>query len=495
MASPSDRTPLGPAPPAGTAGSGSSGRSGAPSRYYPAYLDLRGRRCVVLGGGRPALDKVTGLLDTGARIRVVAADPVAGLRALAREGRIELLERGYVEGDLAGAWLAIDASGDPEVNRRCHREAEAARVLLNVLDVPDLCHFIAPAVVRRDPLQVAISTGGESPYLASALRVRLERLLGPEWGPFTSLVGRVRRRLRRRHLPAAAQQRIYRELLASPLRRLLREGRTAEAERQAAVLVSGPRRGRVALVGAGPGDPDLLTTAARELLADADVVLHDALVDPATLALCGPTTRLEDVGKRPGRPGAGQDAITRRLIELAGEGLQVVRLKGGDPFVFGRGGEELAALTAAGIPVLVVPGVSAALAAPAAAGIPVTWRGVASSFAVVSGHGRDGAVGAELERVAAAVDTLVVLMPVAALTELVARLVPVLGPGRPAALISRATLPDQRVVRAPLGELPTAGRHLRPPATLVIGPTVALLGAGCEAATRRPGSSPASSDP
>ncbi len=475
MAPPPGRTPIPSALPARETGSGVPGRPGPSPRHYPAYLDLRGRLCVVLGGGQPALDKATGLLDTGARVRVVASEPVPGLRSLASEGRLELVERDYAEGDLAGAWLAVDASGDPEINRRCHREAEAGRVLLNVLDVPHLCHFIAPAVVRRDPLQIAISTGGESPYLASALRLRLERLLGPEWGPFTSLVGTVRRRLRRRRVPAADQRRIYRDLLASSLRRLLREGRTAEAERRAAALASGPRCGRVALVGAGPGDPDLLTAAARELLAGADVVLHDALVDPAALALCGPATHLENVGKRPGGRGTSQDAIARRMIELAREGLHVVRLKGGDPFVFGRGGEELAALTAAGVPVIVVPGISAALAAPAAAGIPLTLRGVAASFAVVSGHGGDGGAGpTNLEAIATAVDTLVVLMPVAGLKSLVARLTAVLGPERPAALIASATLPGQRVVRAPLAEMPAAAAGLRPPATLVVGPTAAL---------------------
>ncbi|HLH69812.1 MAG TPA: siroheme synthase CysG [Candidatus Dormibacteraeota bacterium] len=473
-----DRMPSGPDPPAHQAGAGRPGAADAPPRYYPVYLDLRGRRCVVLGGGQPALDKTIGLLDTGAHVRVVAAEPVPALRSLASEGRIELVERPYREGDLAGAWLAVDASGDPGVNQRCRQEAEARRVLLNVLDVPDLCHFIAPAVVRRDPLQVAISTGGESPYLAAALRARLERQLGPEWGPFTSLVGTVRRRLRRSQAPAAHQQRVYRDLLASPLRRLLRDGKTAEAERQATLLACGQRQGRVALVGAGPGDPDLLTTTARELLAEADVVLHDALVDPRTLALCGPATRLEDVGKRPGQHRASQAAIVRRMIELAKEGQHVVRLKGGDPFVFGRGGEELAALTAAGVPVIVVPGVSAALAAPAAAGIPVTLRGVADSFAVVSGHGSDGRAGpANLEAIAAAVDTLVVLMPMAKLEPLVARLTSVLDRGRPAALIASASLAEQRVVRAPLAEISAAGAGLRPPVTLVVGPTAAPLDA------------------
>ncbi len=450
--------------------------------YYPVYLDLRGRRCVVLGGGATALEKIGGLLEAGADVTVVAADPAEGIAALAGNSRLTLARREYRPGDLAGAFLAIDASWNDDINRASSTEAEHARIPINVVDRPQHCSFIAPAVVRRGPLQVAISTSGESPFLASALRARLERTLGEEWGLFTALVGRIRRQLRERGTPLAEQSRVYRKLLASDVLRSLRRGRHEEAAFAAAAIASSagqPTLGRVALVGAGPGDPQLLTLAARELLAEADVVFHDALVDRDTLRLCGPQTRLVDVGKRARQPHVPQEGITRQMIESARAGLDVVRLKGGDPFIFGRGGEEMAELMAEGIDVLVVPGVSAAIAAPAVAGIPLTLRGVASSVAFVTGHsGGDGESPAGIAEIAHAVDTLVVLMPMGNLTELVQRLAAVRGGDHPAAVVSNATLDTEQVVRAPLRDVAGAVRQagLTTPAVLVVGHVVQAIG-------------------
>jgi uroporphyrin-III C-methyltransferase len=230
----------------------------------------------------------------------------------------------------------------------------------------------------------------------------------------------------------------------------------------------------VALVGAGPGDPGLLTVAAQELLAGADVVFHDALVGPEVLAMAPADAELVDVGKRGGRRSARQNEITAALIEAARAGREVVRLKGGDPFVFGRGGEELNALLAAGIEVVVVPGVSAAVAAPAAAGIPLTMRGVSASVAFATATGADADIPVRLLDLAAAADTLVLLMPLGVLDELAARLAGVLGPQRPAAVIANATLPTQRVVRGTLANIAGLARAgaVEAPATLVVGEVV-----------------------
>ncbi len=444
---------------------------------YPVTLQLRGRRCIVLGEGKLAAEKARGVLRAGAQLTVIAATPCAELEALQAEPELTLLRRGYAPGDLAGSFLAIDASGDEEINRFSFAEAEERGVLINVVDQPERCDFYAPALVRRGPLSVAISTDGESPFLAGAIRARLERILGEEWGPFTALVGGVRRRLRERGVPIAEQTPVYRRLLRSEIRDDLRDGRTQEARYAAAAIetaVGGSRAGTVALVGAGPGDPSLLTLAARELLAEAAAVYHDSLVDPRALALCGPGARLVDVGKRGGRRSADQGWITGQLIEAARSGEDVVRLKGGDPFVFGRGGEELTALRQAGLEVVVVPGVSSALAAPAAAGIPVTLRGLASSLAVVTGSERDGSSPERLEAIARAVDTLVVLMPLSNLEIICARLVAAIGPDRPAALVASATLREQRVVRAPLARITRAAAEaaIASPATLVVGEVV-----------------------
>ena len=425
-------------------------------RYYPVFLDLAGQHCVVLGEGKFAVEKVASLREAGAVVRVIPSHE-------------------YRTGDLAGARLVVDASEDPEVNRRSWQEAEEAGILINVVDRPAQCRFIAPAIVRRDPLLIAISTSGESPYLASALRARIERWLGREWGPFTALVGNVRRQLRERGVPIPQQTRIYRRIVNSDVRSLLRKGRHDDAAHVAVAIAQAgdAAPGRVALVGAGPGDPDLLTFKARELLADADYVLHDALIAPETLALCGQDARLEDVGKRAGLDNPRQEAITSRLIELARAGNAVVRLKGGDPFVFGRGGEELADLVTAGIDVVVVPGVTAALAAPAAAGIPVTLRGVASSVAITTAQG-----GGSLDRLRAlalAADTLVVLMPRAGLSEVAAVLARAVGGSRPAAVISNATLPNQRSISGPLDRIAHLADQalIETPATLVVGDVVA----------------------
>ena len=432
-------------------------------RYYPVFLDLANQQCVVLGDGKLAAEKAAGLREAGAVVRVIAS-------------------KDYRPGDLAGARLVFDASDDPAVNRESWAEAEAAGILINVVDRPAECRFIAPAIVRRDPLLIAISTEGESPFLASSLRARLERWLGREWGPFTALVGRTRRELRERCVPLAEQTKIYKRLLASDVRKMLRGGNVAAAHHAAAAISRADARaaGRVALVGAGPGDPDLLTIRARELLADADFVLHDALVSAEALALCGPDTRLENVGKRGGRRSVPQAEITARMIELARLGHFVVRLKGGDPFVFGRGGEELRDLVAADLDVVVVPGVSAAIAAPAAAGISLTMRGVASSLAVTAGEG--DAPPARLRQLAASADTLVVLMAHGKLKAIIATLVDVLGQDRPAALICSATLPEQEVVTGTLADIAEEALRagLRPPATLIVGEVVAHAAANHE---------------
>jgi len=429
-------------------------------RYYPVFLDLAGQLCIVLGDGKFAVEKAAALSEAGANVRVIST-------------------RDYRPGALAGARLVVDASEDEEVNRLSWQEAEAAGILINVVDRPAQCRFIAPAIVRRDPLLVAISTSGESPFLASMLRARIERWLGREWGPFVALVGEVRRRLRNQGLPIAEQTRVYRRLLNSDVRSLLRARRTAEANRLAAGIAAaqGNGSGRVALVGAGPGDPDLLTVKARDLIAGADYVLHDALIAPETLALCGPDTRLENVGKRGGRGGrasARQANINARLIELARAGHHVVRLKGGDPFMFGRGGEELDELRRAEVDVVIVPGVSSALAAPAAAGIPVTRRGVASSVAITTAQG-GGSID-RLPELARAADTLVVLMALGELSEVAAVLGRAVGGSRPAAVISNATLPNQRSVRGTLDRIArlAAEAAIEAPATLVVGDVIAI---------------------
>ncbi|MFN2568625.1 MAG: uroporphyrinogen-III C-methyltransferase [Candidatus Dormibacteria bacterium] len=442
---------------------------------YPVSLNVAGRRCVVVGGEELALGRVRDLLDEGAVIVLVAPRAVADVAGLAASGDITWERRRFQSGDLSGALLAIDTTGDEDVNAAVWEEGNRLGVLVNVVDRPERCHFFAPAVVRRGALTLAVSTSGESPFLAGAIRARLERTYGVEWGAFVSLVGRVRRRLRTAGTGPEHQLHVYRRLMASEVRAMLRDGRESAAEFEAGAMAADPgrpRAGRVALVGAGPGDPGLLTIAGRELLSAADVVFHDALVEPATLGLCGPGAELVDVGKRGGRSSPDQEGISARMVEAARAGLEVVRLKGGDPFMFGRGGEELAALTAAGLEVAVIPGVSAALAAPAAAGIPLTLRGTAASVAFVTARGRDAETDlAGIQAVARTVDTLVVLMPLSDIDGLAAAIAEAVGGERPAALISRATTRQEHVIRASVGGIAAVARREEAcaPATLVVG--------------------------
>lgn len=453
------------------------------TRYYPVSLALEDRPCVVLGGGPLAVEKMHGLLRAGARVTVIAAQAEAEIRVAAVEGRVAVVERDYLPGDLEGAWLTIDASGRDDINAASRREAEDRRVLLNVVDRAQFCDWIAPAIVHRGPLQVAVSTSGESPFLASALRRRLEQDLGEEWEPFVRLVGELRRLLREKRAPMKRQEAVYARLLRSDVRRLLREGEEEQALALAEEIMRAPHRGRVWLVGAGPGGADLLTLAARDALAHADVVLHDALVEPEVLRLVRQGARVVDVGKRAGGRRVAQERINALLLEAARAGEEVVRLKGGDPFVFARGGEEAAFLAEAGVEVRVIPGVSSATAAPALAGIPLTMRGVASSVAFVTAQGA-GSAKADLGRLAAEVDTLVVLMALEGLADTARRLAEVLGGARPAAVVAGAGTKRQQVVRGDLATISAlcSAAEVAAPATLVVGDVVAATAAQPRAA-------------
>ncbi len=417
--------------------------------YYAAYLDVTGRRCLVVGGGQPALAKARGLLDSGAEVTVIWDRLVPAFRQL----DISLVERRFLDSDVEGCVVVIDASGDEATGVEVSRAAQGRGIPVNVLDRPALCTFIAPALVRRGPLQVAVSTSGRSPFLAAHLRRLIERWVGAEWGEMVEGTGRLRDRLRRRGVAIPEQTKAY-----------------------ARELGSFGAKGQVALVGAGPGDPGLLTVRATELLSRAEVVLYDALVDSAVLDWCRPDAELVPVGKRGGTPSTAQAAIEREMIAAARAGRFVVRLKGGDPFVFGRGGEEVLALAGAGVSVEVVPGVSSVVAAPALAGIPLTHRGLAASFAVTTARRADGAL--HDFRDLAGVDTLVVMMIVNSLAPVADQLI---AAGRsadcPAAIVEAASTPRQRVVR---GVLRTIARRSRSacvegPALLVVGDVVTAL--------------------
>src|SRR2546423_2556142 len=478
--------------------------------FYPVFLDLRGRRAVVIGGGAVAEQKVRGLIAAGAHVTVVSPAMSPGLADLARRSAIELRRRRYHDHDLAGAWLAIAATDDRAVNEAVYAEAERLGVPLNAVDDLEHCSFIAPAIHREGDITVAVSTGGKSPALAVRLRQRIARVVGRVEARLCGLLGELGPGLATRVPDVRARTALWYEIVDSDVIDHLRRGDVEGARRRIDELVSevGPLESRlkprlgaaaeaalpvygqgraassladseggvVYLVGAGPGDPGLITAKGLELLRSADVLVYDRLVAPALVAEAPPAAERVFVGKPPHGGGAdrAQDEIHELLVDRAQRGLTVVRLKGGDPFVFGRGAEECEALHAAGVPFHVVPGVTSAIAAPAAAGIPVTHRRLASAFAVVTGHECAGGSSLDWDALAR-VPTLVVLMGLSTLSEITARLLAHgADPDTPAAVIASGTLPAQRTVVGTLATLATRVEEegLEPPATVVIGEVV-----------------------
>jgi uroporphyrin-III C-methyltransferase/precorrin-2 dehydrogenase/sirohydrochlorin ferrochelatase len=421
---------------------------------FPSFLDFTDRQVLVVGGGNVASAKAARLVDAGARVVVVAPEIAPDLEHLP----VTVIRRGFEPRDLNDCWYVVSAA-PPHVNAEVVREATARRIFVNAVDDPANATAFAGSGFKRGPVTVAISTGGDAPALARVMREALERLIGPDVEDWTSLAAKLRAEWKREGVPIEER----RDALLAALVRLNREP-TKRVERKS---------GFVSIVGAGPGDPELLTRLAARRLGEADLVLYDALVAPAAVSLATKAQRLL-VGRRRGSETVGQDAIIRTMIRAARRGKRVVRLKGGDPFVFGRGGEEGLALAGAGIPFEIVPGVSSALAAPALASIPVTHRGLSSAFLVTSGHDPDRFASLAND-IAPSTATLVVLMGTAQREAIVRALVDAgWSASTPAAIIWNASHRDSSVWTGPLDALTRAVAPPDAPGTIVIGDVVAL---------------------
>jgi uroporphyrin-III C-methyltransferase/precorrin-2 dehydrogenase/sirohydrochlorin ferrochelatase len=447
---------------------------------FPLFASLAGRSVLVVGGGAVARRKVASLLPTGARVRVGATDLEPVLAAWAAEGRIETVRGEFAPDWVDGAWLVVAATNDTAANRAVAEAAESRRIWANVVDDAELSSVHLPARIERGPVQVAISSGGGVPMLARHLRERLETQLDDSLGPLAELLGEARERIRTRLPDLPARRRFFDRVLQGPLPGLLRRGERAAAQREliAALEQSQPLRGSVALVGAGPGDPGLLTLRALRLLNEADVILHDRLVSAGVLALARRDAEFIEVGKQVGGDhDATQARIHRLLVEHARTGRRVVRLKGGDPFIFGRGGEELEALRDHGIDFEVVPGITAAIACGAYAGIPLTHREHAQSVRFITAHTRDDGDALDWAALALEKQTLAFYMGVSGLERIRDRLVAHgRAPSTPFAIIENGTRPEQRVVLGTLADLPELARFhsVGAPALLVIGEVAAL---------------------
>ncbi len=430
----------------------------------PIFLNLEGRPCLLVGAGTVALEKIGSLLKTGLKLRVVAPEARVEVRQLAREGRIEWVQKTFEATDLDGHFIVIAATDSAEVNTAVYRAALERGIPCNSVDDVPNCDFFFGSVVSRGDLQIAISTAGESPAVAQRLRWEIDEQLPEDLGPWLAQLGELRREVLAAH-PRGEERRLLlhelaqREICDSALcatKDLARRGR------EAAVA------GTVYLVGAGPGDPELLTVKAVRLIEKADVILHDDLVPAAILDLALPHAVVVNVGKRCGTKSITQEEINALMIEHARAGYSVVRLKSGDPLLFGRAAEEMAALAEADVPYEVVPGVSAAFAAAAAIGCSLTDRNWASNVIFSTGHHAQSHNRAALPALEDA--TRVVYMPGRDLTLLAEEWMSEgLPADLPCAVIARAAQPDQSVVHTTLGELGATAAAVQAPSLLIAG--------------------------
>jgi uroporphyrin-III C-methyltransferase/precorrin-2 dehydrogenase/sirohydrochlorin ferrochelatase len=469
--------------------------------FLPVFLNVRERPAVVVGGGAIALRKAELLFRCGARITIVAPQLAVDFAALLSSGRVEHRVTHFSAAALDGAAVVIAATDQPSVNAAVAAAAQSRNIPVNVVDDLRESTFIVPAIVDRDPVIVAVGTSGNAPVLARYVRECIEALLPPQLGKLAALAGRWRRRVGKALGSVLERRRFWERVFAGPVATQVFAGHEAQAElelrrelkRAAAARSSGV--GEVYIVGAGPGDPDLLTLKAARLLQQADVVLYDRLISAAVLDRARRDAERIYVGKEAGRHPVAQEQTQQLMIELALEGKRVCRLKGGDPFVFGRGGEELEALLARHIPVTVVPGITAALGAAAYAGIPLTHRDHAHAVMFVTGHAREGGEGPAWRELARPGQTVVFYMGLAQLPTIVAGLTAAgAAPDLPAAVIEQATLPEQRVISGTLRDLAArvAAAQVRSPALLIVGEVVALHASAATDKPLTPTLSPAS---
>jgi uroporphyrin-III C-methyltransferase/precorrin-2 dehydrogenase/sirohydrochlorin ferrochelatase len=456
---------------------------------FPLFADLRDRAVLVVGGGTVAERKVEALLHAGALPVVGSPDLTDALQAWLEAGRIRWLAGEFHEDWLHEVWLVIAATDDVAVNRAVAAAANTLRILANVVDDAELSSFHVPAIVQRGPLQVAISSGGSAPMLARHIRKQFETLLDDSLGTLAELLARNRERIRARFPDLGLRRRFFENLLAGPLPRLLRQRLDSEQANEylhgvLEAATTTQATGSVVLVGAGPGDPGLVTLNALRAMSEADVILHDRLVSAEVLRLARRDATRIEVGKSATGHSVRQEEIHALMLQHARAGKRVLRLKGGDPFVFGRGGEELEFLRAHDIPYEVVPGITAAVACAAYAGIPLTHRDHAQSLRLVTAHCRDSLNalddgGLDWEALAQEKQTLAVYMGVAGLEKVRERLLLAgVAPDLPFALVENGSRPQQRVIAGTLATLPETARHhaVQSPALLVLGEVAALAG-------------------
>ncbi len=447
----------------------------------PVFWNIRDRKCIVIGGGDVASRKARQLIRAGARLIVVAPEINPQLQSLCKEHGSEIRLREFTSDDLEDALLAIAATDDDAVNLAVSEAANARQIPVNVVDRPELCSFIMPAVVDRTPVVVAISSGGTSPVLTRMVKELNESLLPDRISQLARLLGSFRPLVKETLEAFSERLRFWESVLESDVPELVYSGQEELAreklEQQLQSALHTQQQGEVYLVGAGPGDPDLLTLRALRLMLKADVVLYDRLVSEAILQRLRPDADKIHVGKQRSDHSVAQQDINQMLVDYARQGKKVLRLKGGDPFIFGRGGEEIASLTEAGVPFQIIPGITAASGCAAYAGIPLTHRDLAHSVRFLPGHLKDDDEQLEWTSLVAEQQTLVFYMSLVGLPRICTELIAAgMSPQMPAAVVQQGTLASQRVIVATIEALPAQVEQakLKAPTLTIVGEVVNL---------------------
>jgi len=445
--------------------------------YFPLFCRLQGRRCLLVGAGDVAERKARLLLEAGAELRVGAPDFSPAFQEWAQQKAITLLPGHFDPEWLTGCWLVVAATNDDAVNQQVADVAEKQQIFCNLVDAPQQASAIMPSIIDRSPLMVAVSSGGRAPVLARLLREKLEAMLPQHLGQLAQLAGTLRDRVKRQFGSINARRHFWERFFSSErLAQTLANGDSGRAEQITDTLFNADltQQGEVALVGAGPGDAGLLTLKGLQLIQQADVIVYDRLVSDEILNLVRRDAERIFVGKRAGHHCVPQDEINQLLCKQAQRGKRVVRLKGGDPFIFGRGGEELEALAQLQIPFSVVPGITAASGCAAYSGIPLTHRDHAQSVRLVTGHLQKTGTLA-WQTLAAEQQTLVFYMGLAQAGEIQQQLIKYgMRSDMPVALVENGTSTRQRVVTGTLSELEVLAGQVISPSLMIIGSVVSL---------------------
>ncbi|MDX8129965.1 MULTISPECIES: siroheme synthase CysG [Methylomonas] len=449
--------------------------------YFPLFLKVKGQTCLVVGAGEIAARKIELLIRAGGNIVVVATEIGNTVAAMQHSNPIVIRQKAFSHEDVDGMGLVVSATNCRTTNIEVSNVAHQRRIPVNVVDDPALCSFIFPAIIDRSPLLVAISSSGVSPVLTRLLRARIESAIPASFGLLVQLAEKFKLLVKQR-IPQPSQRRIFWEkILQGSVAELVFVGKQDEAEQlllsqlqQADPAVS---QGEVYLIGAGPGDPDLLTFKALRLLQQADVVVYDRLVSNEILDMARRDAEKIYVGKQRDNHSLPQESINRLLTDLALAGKRVARLKGGDPFVFGRGGEEIESIMPHGISYQVVPGITAAAGCASYAGIPLTHRDHAQSCTFVTGHLKDGSINLDWQHLSRPNQTVVIFMGLAGLATICRSLMEHGCPANhPIAVIQSGTTRNQRVLTGTLADMPDRVEQadMEPPTLIIVGSVVTL---------------------